>query len=414
MRAKLTLLLSLAVGTFGGVLAAGCQTYDFEPVEPLAVSQTTVETRVEARALKPNLMLLVDTSGSMTEPLDKNLAACKLSNGTTCGGESPCPTTCPTRWRALQGAMDSFLSKNGRVARVGLATYPDLTQSSVCGGATTGLRRGLPTAEDDNTLIAQAAAVNAAIQGIPNSGPNRPLGGTPTSPSLDFLGTLPELQVEGREDLVLLLTDGLPNCNEKFDASKPCTCTLGKPEDNLCAEAPYNTVGCLDKDASVLAVQNLRNKKIRTIVVGFGAETAAGAGPAVLNGMAEAGGFARECNADADCGAGDTCETTAKLCRRRFYQAANQSELAAALEAISARVGPANPCLLEIPSDQLPSSESLMVVYINKERVEAGDNTWRLELALKGVEFKGDLCTRIKSSTAIDPVDIEVRAVQRR
>ncbi|HEX8440757.1 adventurous gliding motility lipoprotein CglB [Archangium sp.] len=422
MRAKLTLLLSLVVGTLGGVLATGCQTYDFEPVEPLAVSQTTVETRVEAKALKPNLMLLVDTSGSMTLPLNPALPACKLSSGSTCGGDAPCPTTCPTRWRALQGAMNTFLTQNGRIARMGLATYPgkQLVQGTVCGG-TTALREALPTEEDDNTLIAKAAAVNKALQDIPNSAAGKPEGGTPTSTSLNYLGTLPDMQVEGREDLVLLLTDGLPNCNENnenfWTKATPdrCRCTLENT--SFCESTPYDKLGCLDKDGSVTAVRNLRNKQIRTIVIGFGAETATGNGTEVLNAMAEAGGFALEakaCTADADCGAGDTCDTTAKTCRRRFYQAGNQTELSAALEAISKVVGPANPCLLQIPPDQLPSSENLVVVYINKERVEAGENTWRLNLPSEGVEFKGDLCTRIKNSTAIDPVDIEVRAVQRR
>ncbi len=413
MRAKLTLLLSLAVGALGGVLAAGCQTYDFEPVEPLAVSQTTVETRIEARALKPNLMLLVDTSGSMTEPLNPSLAACKLSDGSICSGDFECPTSCPTRWRALKGAMDTFLSTNGRVARIGLATYPEIAAADTgCGIATTKLRNALPTAEDDDSLISQASLVNVAIQGIPNGGPGRPYGGTPTSQSLSYLGSLPELQVEGREDIVLLLTDGLPNCNDKFDISKPCTCTLGGAD--LCKDAPYNQLGCLDQTGSEAAVKELRAKNIRTIVIGFGADTATGAGTVVLNAMATAGGFPRECAVDADCGTGDTCDTGAKLCRRQFYQAGNQAELAAALAAISARVGPANPCLLEIPPEQLPSSESLVVVYINKERVEASDTAWRLNVALSGIEFKGDLCTRIKNSTPLDPVDIEVRAVQRR
>jgi hypothetical protein len=421
MRAKLTLLLSLAVGTFSGVLAAGCQTYDFEPVEPLAVSQTTVETRIEARALKPNLMLLVDTSGSMTFPLNPSLPACTTSAG-RCGGRIECPSTCDTRWRALQRAMKTFLANNGRIARMGLATYPgpQLVQDTVCGGST-GLREELPTAEDDDTLMAKAAAVDRVLQNIPNYGNGQPEGGTPTSSSLNYLGTRQDLQVEGREDLVLLLTDGLPNCNENnanfWTPANPsrCRCTLDNPA--FCESAPYDKLGCLDKDGSVQAVQNLRNKQIRTIVIGFGAETATGDGTEVLNAMAEAGGFAlapKACTTNTDCGAGDTCDTTAKTCRRRFYQAGNEAELSAALEAISKVVGPSNPCLLSIPPEQMPSSESLVVAYVNEERFEASDTTWRLNLESSGVEFKGELCTRIKNSTPIDPVDIEVRAVQRR
>ena len=88
MRAKLTLLRALVLGTVGGVLATGCQTYDFEPVEPLAVSQTTETRSIEARARKPNLMLLVDTSGSMTDPANKSLirtAAVQANGRRSCG-----------------------------------------------------------------------------------------------------------------------------------------------------------------------------------------------------------------------------------------------------------------------------------------------------------------------------------------
>ncbi|HSP77727.1 MAG TPA: VWA domain-containing protein, partial [Myxococcaceae bacterium] len=77
MRAKQTLLSALVVGLLGGVFAAGCQTYDFEPVEPLALAQTTETRRIEARERKPNLMLLVDTSGSMTDPVDPADPDCK-------------------------------------------------------------------------------------------------------------------------------------------------------------------------------------------------------------------------------------------------------------------------------------------------------------------------------------------------
>ncbi|HEY0093821.1 MAG TPA: VWA domain-containing protein, partial [Archangium sp.] len=79
MRAKQTLLSALAVSLVGGVLATGCQTYDFEPVEPLAVAQTTETRRIEARGLKPNMMMLVDTSGSMTAPVDKTDRDCWLN-----------------------------------------------------------------------------------------------------------------------------------------------------------------------------------------------------------------------------------------------------------------------------------------------------------------------------------------------
>src|SRR5213076_2081393 len=72
-----------------------------------------------------------------------------------------------------------------------------------------------PMSDMDPDLKSWAAGINAQIhmQGVG--------GGTPTGLSLSFVGGLPELNDPKREDFVLLLTDGLPNCNP----SNPNTCT---------------------------------------------------------------------------------------------------------------------------------------------------------------------------------------------
>jgi len=170
MRAKLTLLSALVVGTLGGVLATGCQTYDFEPVDPLAISQTTETRKIAARERKPNLMLLVDTSGSMTDPVDPTLAACR-PGGVVCGDARPCDTrVCPTRWSELQEAMNDFLAGSGSIARIGLATYPDLSGGDSC-GSTSAVSVSLPPADkdDDATLAANAELVKNKILSIKNS-----------------------------------------------------------------------------------------------------------------------------------------------------------------------------------------------------------------------------------------------------
>ena len=41
---------ALAVGMVGGALASACQTYDFEPLEPLALAQTIVGGTIRGRA----------------------------------------------------------------------------------------------------------------------------------------------------------------------------------------------------------------------------------------------------------------------------------------------------------------------------------------------------------------------------
>jgi hypothetical protein len=411
MRTRSVLSRLLAMSLLGAAFATGCQTYDFEPVAPIALTSTTIEVTLAARTNPPNLMILVDTSGSMLEPMDPSHAACRSPHGGICLGAN-CPAECPTRWRALQGAMGSFLSSHGHVARFGLATYPgpQLVLGERC-GATQQLTLDLPTSDNADVLQAHALAVNEELQRISESGADRPTGGTPTSSSLHFLGALPQLRTDTRADFVLLLTDGLPNCNEHNPSSgsmPQCRCTVGP---GACSGS-IERLGCLDQDGSVAAVQELLAQDIQTIVIGFGAETASGDGPVVLNAMAEAGGFPRKCQQGAGCGPGDSCEAATGFCQRRYYQASNQEELAATLLQISSLVK-SDPCLLEVPLGQLPEDVGMLVLFVNGERTPPGANTWRLKPGV-GLEMLGDLCRRAERSTPSNPVKIEVRAVNPR
>ncbi|WP_426751444.1 adventurous gliding motility lipoprotein CglB [Myxococcus sp. Y35] len=419
MRSKLPLLSALSAGA----LVLACQTYDFEPVEPLAIAQTTVEQVINARQSKPNIMLLVDTSASMTDPVDPSNPACIVDyqgSPTLCGRDVPCNVdVCPTRWTELQAAVPAFLENSGPFVRFALTTYPEtrggLTVADSCREATSNaLLKGLPEQEDDASLLAHASEINDILQGIPNAGEGRPLGGTPTSGSLNFVGSLEGLQDPNRENFVILLTDGLPNCNNGNvnDGTNPelCKCTIEGT--NGCQTSSYLRRGCLDMDASVAAVQALEQKGISTIVIGFGAETASGEGPAVLDAMARAGGFARECDDQGSCGADDTCNPTTGLCNRSFYQAGNQAELAHALEEISLAVRLPEPCLIKLEGPERPSDPKLLVVYVEGERTAPSDSTW--SLTEKGVLFTGETCDRILASTPESPVRIEVRAIRQR
>jgi hypothetical protein len=431
MRAKLTFLSALAVSTFSGLLAAGCQTYDFEPVAPLAIAQTTVMRRVEARERKPNLMLLVDTSRSMIDPMDASNPRCRNSSGEVCGVSTyPCNTAdCPTRWSALQEAMEDFLASSSTLARIGLAFYPhavagdDSIENSCKATASVSVQLPAVDVEDDDSLAANARAAWDRIFSIKNQAKNpgeiEPQGGTPISASLQYLSSeVASLRDTSRANFVVLLTDGLPNCNAAHATPYPnsgCFCTIGA----ACQVPGYTAIGCLDDGASVNAVKALQTRNIKTIVIGFGADfdsrNASGArGAATLNAMALEGGFTHDvqCSRDADCGADDTCDTTAQLCRRRFYLAIHKEALVKALEDIRERVGVGDPCMENFDAGQLPASQDLVVVYVNKERLEPGSNTWNLVDA--GIQFNGTTCQRIKNSTPANPVNIEVRAIQGR
>ncbi|RKH58833.1 adventurous gliding motility lipoprotein CglB [Corallococcus llansteffanensis] len=431
MRAKLTPLSALLAGIIGGAMMAGCQTYDFEPVDPLAIAQTTKETVIAARRSKPDVMLLVDTSGSMTQPVNPELEVNGVkvcygkdpSSGQSyiCRENLPCNTAvCPTRWSELQGAMGPFLAESGKLVRFGLTTYPapntstSPTVAESCAAASAGesVRVAIPTGLDsDEQLQAHANDLNTILQKIPNSGPNQPKGGTPTSGSLQFTGSLLTSDPEERDQIIILLTDGLPNCNvgNEYNGSQTeCRCTV----ESQCqlSQSPYYRRGCLDKNASVAAVKDLKSRRISTIVIGFGAETSAGDGPSVLNEMANEGGFARTCQADVDCGAGDSCNLNTKLCGRAFYQAGNREELASALKKISEQLATVDPCFIKLDPSQLPSDKQLIVVYINGERTLEGPDTWTL--GDSGVTFTGNACARLEASRPEAPVNVEVRAIR--
>ncbi len=396
------------------LLAGSCQTYDFERVVPLAVAQTTDKTIVASKRLKPNVMMLVDNSGSMLLPTNPGAASCPAGCGTV---TMQCPGNCPTRITDLKSAMSTFLQTSSTIARLGVTVFPTDTLCKPSTNIDVQLPPPSPTDDaTDSVLTMTGQQVNARIQAL------SPQGGTPTGTSLEFLGTYGGLNdgADFRDDFVLLLTDGLPNCNDAnpnqlcacgTTCSGPqvtsCSCTTSTCSNALCAK------GCLDRDGAVDRVKALRQKGIRTIVVGFGADLASGAGPVVLNAMAREGGFARECPnmTDAECGgASGSCNSATKQCSTAFFQAANGTELAAALRKISESFQ-GDPCVFTLSAR--PSDPRYLSVVINGQSLAAGTTTYSYDPNSNKVTFLGALCTQLNSSTTQNPVNVEFRIVER-
>lgn len=387
------------------VVAASCQTYDFEPVTPLAIAQTTQFKTVTAKQFKPDLMILLDKSGSMA------LATNPTAPGCTNNCPQGCTAGCATRIADVRSSMQNFLSNSGNVARMGLTIYP---ADNVCTAA--GTQQQLtpirPMSDNDSDLQAWASGINTQIQ-MQSVG-----GGTPTGGSLNFVGTIAELNDPQREDFVLLLTDGLPNCNtanpNTCTNAAACRCTLaGANCGTVINDADPNNFcrrGCLDLDGSVQAVKDLRTRGIRTIVVGFGSEFGGGPGFEVLNAMAIAGGFQRTCRngTNAECGAGGVCDTTTNVCQTAFYSAANQAELTAALAEISAGLGADSICKYTL--EATPTSADLVSVIIDGAPQQSGPDTWALMAGQ--IVMQGALCTKLQGSTPEKPIKVEIRIVQ--
>jgi von Willebrand factor type A domain len=359
----------------GGLLSMGCQVYDFEPVTPAAVAQEARSVPLAFNQPKPNLMLLVDKSGSMADPVS--------------------PPGGPSKIAVLQSVMNTFLTNNPIVARVGMARFPD--DSCVPTNASDVLAPLPPASAGDAPAVLTTAtqAADTAIQGL------TPGGGTPTQASLQFVAdNIAELGDATREDFVLLLTDGLPNCNNSLDANT-CTCTSSP------APPCVANTDCLDKTATVAQVAAMRAKGIRTIVIGFGADVVGGIAPDTLEAMAEAGGFVRLCpNTNQSCGAGNDCVLATGQCSEQFFQATDGDALASALASIGSTLTQ-TACVYNL--DQVPSDPSLISVVLNGTPYLTGPDTWTYDPVKNQIVFQGALCTTLMNNNPQNPITLDIR-----
>ncbi len=422
------------------LVLSACQTYDFEPVAPLSIGQTQTSQDVKAVANKPNFMLLVDKSGSMDQPVDPTLSACHVggANGPLCGDpqkSNPCNTTvCPTRWSELSKALDQYIQSFPLIGRYGLSLFPEPESSGGC-GPTTQQTSALPatSSDDDATLQKAADDTRAALNQVSSSNPPGPTGtggGTPTAASLAFLGTVQPLVDDAtRDEIVILFTDGLPNCDAglaSIAGTAACQCTFGPALDD-CAPTlpPFAGAGCLDVDQSVKAVQFLADKRVQTYVVGFGAETGTATARDTLQRIAVSGAvlYPRVCPGtppNQPCGADNPCDLATGLCTKQYYQANDASSLGDALKQITAPVaGVCEQFLTEVPTDV-----SLLSVLVNGKAYQSGADTWvyvspsqTTSVTHKpgpAVEFVAGqpLCDQLKASTAANPVNVQIRLLK--
>lgn len=283
-----------AIGLLG--FGLGCQGQFFDEVPPATLESGTQQMVVaDPEAL--DVMLVVDTSGSMSDPTQDGTVA--------------------TRWSELTAALldpeTGFLARNRQNARFGLTTFP--SHENVCGPGA--ISEPVGQSEGDN--LDRIASALATIV---------PTGGTPTAQTLALLDDTSFPPAAGRRRLAVLLTDGLPNCNSSTDNALLCdqcnenpeVCqsidgcrpTFGPPNQCDNFAAPSGSA-CLDEQGLVAQVEALHALGIDTVVLGFGAQTQGATAVGVLNRAAVAGGWAREAE-------------------QRFYQANDKAELTAELE----------------------------------------------------------------------------------
>ena len=320
------------------------------------------------------------------------------------------------------------MASSGDAARFGLSVFPERSDNGEACVPANAVVVPLPPPTDTDDggtadLWANAARIDGAIAGAGTG------GGTPTAASIAFLGTQPGLQLDDNRavffDLgkVLLLTDGLPNCdadNPKKtcgDPSARCTCLASCPTGKDCCAHDNSATcakGCLDDTNAAAIIGRQRTKGIRTIVLAFGGEAteATGDAPNTLTAMATAGGGTfRKCpHGDSDCDptgkTGDVC--TAGLCKRQYFTANSAAELAAALADISKSIVDPEACTVPLP-DQ-PTSAEYVAVVVNGRDVPHGPSTWKYDGAAIVFAFASPYCQAILNQRA--GYSIEVRYLQ--
>jgi hypothetical protein len=374
------LVAGLAVGI--GAAALSCQSYELVPVEARAVGVKNTRVQVTGKPLPSNIMLVVDKSGSMTGAVTGTGMHC-TADGTSGSYYDPRSTN-PCKWNDLRDAFadpeNGVLVRNQGTARFGLLAFPGAGSECAEGGIVVPIGDDVQPVRDQ--LLNQLS----------------PGGGTPTAAALRAAGSDPALSSSepNRKRFVMLLTDGLPNCNGANAAlcsacrsnSAACSseggCQPTEPPFGSCSAQPFDGAACLDESGLVDAVAELNAKGIVTLVIGFGKDTASGNATRVLNRAAIAGGHPRE-------GASES-----------YYQANSVEELREFLEELVADF----PCTYKL--DPVPSEASLVSVNLHDSKASRIDQRDRLlewgtdweftSNALEAVRLIGSACDIVRNA----------------
>lgn len=154
------------------------------PQEPMGCGKQTFP--IQASKQSPNIMMVVDESGSMKDPI---------------GGSTM------SKWTALQGAVNQLLGAYSGSAQWGLSIFPHTPSNSCSAGQ-------VDVAVAPNTTMTILSKLNALND--QNIG-----GNTPTTSTLQaMLGSTAGLADATKSNYVLLMTDGEPNCGGDVNSVK--------------------------------------------------------------------------------------------------------------------------------------------------------------------------------------------------
>lgn len=321
-------------------------------------------TTVNLVQRRPTIYFVLDTSGSMLEPV-------------VSGND--------TKLEAAQTALRTVIEDIGHRINFGMATFPgtaldqyELYYQGIAQGCEPGSEVFEIQAGDEQPCL------NRFISGPVYRKFTRLVGGlvasgkTPLAPTLNLIA--PTLLRREGQTTVVLLTDGHPNCGKEPSCSKEeCPLTgayLECIDANCCSdeEAPPEVTNpssyCVDGPDSVEQVEQLRAAGIDTYVIGLLGEADF---DDVMNNLAVAGGHARE---------GD----------RKYFAVEELNELTEVMLDIGLTIS--HSCSIEL-TDLPPNAHTLNVYFDGQVVPSDAVDGWTI--AKDVVTLHGEACSMVKS-----------------
>jgi hypothetical protein len=297
----------------------------------------------------PNIYFVLDRSGSMATAV---------------------PPDAETRYSVVRSALLDLTRTLGPLINVGAALFPwgNIDQNPCsAGGQTFATKRGDPVTGQEGPTT---QALRFATKVTPN-------GGTPIAATLEEIAPI-LLALPGRT-VVLLATDGAPNCNaDAVCGPEDCTPNIDglcpAEEGNCCVAGGWaGPESCVDRQPTLSAVAALNAAGIDVYVIGIpGSTTYAG----VLDQMADAGG-------------------TAQSGPPGYYRVDDLALVGQVFAEIAAQ---AIPCQFDLADP--PDEQGMTNVYLDGVLVPYDPIDGWLWLDSDTVVLHGEACQRLKSGKA--------------
>ena len=284
--------------------------------------------------LPPDILIVLDASGSMNED------SANMSCTGGCGATS--------KWALLTPALNQVVMQTEATVNWGLKLFADT--NNTCGvGANTA---AVPVGTNSAAAIAAAIAARTDAAGNVTNGSRTPTRAAENA-AVTYLGGLTD---RPNRKFILMATDGQPNCPASGNSQND------------------------DSPGAIAAVAAAATAGFSTFVVGISAP--AGAANDALNGMADAGGYAR---------AGDP----------RYYPVTSAAEFVAVLETL---VSVASTCTFSIPppptNDGTTSREDISVNGNTGPIPQDANNGWTYsDTTHTSITLNGSSCAAVEAGT---------------